>query len=229
MALICGLGPLQHLRCVPIANGIVAFPQERNIFLCAILEHFLAKRGGVKRVCAVFQILLFACLKICHQLIKICRAVFRLHVQHLFTVCIRFVPITIGKEHFSALQQRSDRWIYRGSRSCRCVRSRRSAHAFPHDLIHTPQKILHRAHLAHVLRLELGELLGHIVGVDALVAGDQVLALVFGHQLQIAAPLVFHPHGVVILIVRAEGQHDFGGVQRGKDIRFVLCAKLVLQ
>ena len=56
-----------------------------------------------------------------------------------------------------------------------------------------------------------------------------MLALVLGHQLQKAAPLVFHPHRVVILIVRAESQHDLGGVQRGKDIRFVLCAKLVLQ
>ena len=56
-----------------------------------------------------------------------------------------------------------------------------------------------------------------------------MLALVLGHQLQIAAPLVFHPHGVVILVVRAESQHDFGGVQRGKDVRLILRAQLVLQ
>ena len=56
-----------------------------------------------------------------------------------------------------------------------------------------------------------------------------MLALVLGHQLQKAAPLVFHPHGVVILIVRAEGQHDLGGVQRGKNIRLILRAQLILQ
>ena len=53
-----------------------------------------------------------------------------------------------------------------------------------HELINAAQKILHRADLAHVLGLEAVKLLGHVVGVDAFVAGDKMLRLVLLHQLQ---------------------------------------------
>ena len=96
-------------------------------------------------------------------------------------------------------------------------------------LLNAPHQILDRAHFAHVLGLELGEFLGHVIGVDTLVAGNQVLGFVLCHELEIAAPLVLDPHGVIVFVIRAEGQHDFRAVQGGEDVRLVFLAQLVLQ
>ena len=97
------------------------------------------------------------------------------------------------------------------------------------ELLDASHQILDCSHLAHVLSLELGKLLRHIIGIDALVAGNQVLGFVPCHELEIAAPLVLDPHGVIVFIIRAEGQHDFGGVQSGEDIRLVFLPQLVFQ
>ena len=75
----------------------------------------------------------------------------------------------------------------------------------------------------------MSKLLGHIVSVDSLKAGDQVPRLVLRHKFEITAPLVLHPHSVVILIVCAKRQHELRTVERGKDVRLVFRTKLVLQ
>ncbi len=56
-----------------------------------------------------------------------------------------------------------------------------------------------------------------------------MLGFVLCHELEIAAPLVLDPHGVIVFIIRTECQHDFGGVQSGEDIRLVFLPQLVFQ
>lgn len=56
-----------------------------------------------------------------------------------------------------------------------------------------------------------------------------MLVLVLGHQFQKPGPLVFYPHGVEILEVRAKHQHNLGGVQRGEDVWLVLRSQFILQ
>ena len=97
------------------------------------------------------------------------------------------------------------------------------------DLFNTPQEVLDGTDFAQVLGLEPGELLGHIVSIDALEAGDQVLFLVLRHQLQESGPFVLDPHSVEIFVIRAEGQHDFCAVQGGEDVGLVFHAQLIFQ
>ena len=97
------------------------------------------------------------------------------------------------------------------------------------QLFHTAKDILHRAHFAQILCLQFCKFLGHIVGIDTLVAGNQVLILILCHQLQIAAPLVFDPNCVEVFIVRTKDQHDFSGIQCCKDIRLILHTQLIFQ
>ena len=155
---------------------------------------------------------------------------FRSGVQRIIKELLCFLKCTIFQAHKAPLNHSISlnaarywlRLIYNS-------RSRISPLHSRQKLLNAPHQILDRAHFAHVLGLELGEFLGHVIGVDALVAGNQVLTLVLCHELEIAAPLVFDPHGVIVFIIRAEGQHDFGGVQGGEDIRLVFLPQLVLQ
>ena len=155
---------------------------------------------------------------------------FRSGVQRIIKELLCFLKCTIFQAHKAPLNHSISlnaarywlRLIYNS-------RSRISPLHSRQKLLNAPHQILDRAHFAHVLGLELGEFLGHVIGVDALVAGDQVLGLILGHELEIAAPFVLDPHGVIVFIIRAKGQHDFRAVQGSEDVRLVFLAQLVLQ
>ena len=67
------------------------------------------------------------------------------------------------------------------------------------------------------------------MGVDVLIARNERLLLSGSNQLQIPAPLILDPRGVIILVVRADSQHDACGVEGCKDIRLVFLPELILQ
>ena len=76
----------------------------------------------------------------------------------------------------------------------------------------------------------MGKLLRQIIGVHILVGGNQhLLTTAVFHQRQVAAPLVFHPHGVKILRLGAQHHHDLGAVEGSEYVRLVGGAQLVLQ
>ena len=155
---------------------------------------------------------------------------FRSGVQRIIKELLCFLKCTIFQAHKAPLNHSISlnaarywlRLIYNS-------RSRISPLHSRQKLLNAPHQILDRAHFAHVLGLEFGKLLGHIIGIDALVAGNQVLGFVPCHELEIAAPLVLDPHSVIVFIIRAKGQHDFGGVQSGEDIRLIFLPQLVFQ
>ena len=155
---------------------------------------------------------------------------FRSGVQRIIKELLCFLKCTIFQAHKAPLNHSISlnaarywlRLIYNS-------RSRISPLHSRQKLLNAPHQILHGSHLAHILGLELGEFLGHVIGVDALVAGDQVLTLVGGHQFQVPAPFVFDPHGVIVFVIRAKGQHDLRAVQGGEDVRLVFLAQFLLQ
>ena len=148
-------------------------------------------------------------------------------VQNILKEAVGLGPVAILQRHVAPVQQRRDLIIAAAAHD----------HLFLHNglllqgdiFLHVEEDILHSAHLAQISALQGPELLGHILRVQILEAGDQVLALIRLADLQIAAPLVLDPHRVVILKAGTHGQHDFGGVQRGEDIGLVRFAKLALQ
>lgn len=90
-------------------------------------------------------------------------------------------------------------------------------------------QILHEADLGHIVGLQDAELFRQVVGVHILIAGKKQLATILAHHSKEAAPLVLDPDSVEILRLGADGDHDLGAVQSGKDIRLVFRAGLVLQ
>ena len=75
----------------------------------------------------------------------------------------------------------------------------------------------------------MGKLLRQVVGVHVAVGGDQHLLRTTPNQRQITAPLIFHPHGVEVLRLRAQYHHDLGAVQCGEYVWLISRAQLVLQ
>ena len=149
------------------------------------------------------------------------------HVQHAVKELVRRLPVAIVQRHVAAFEQRVAGNAARRLHDHRLRRLRRRALA--QQLFHAAHQILHRAQLAHVLPLQVGKFLRHVVGVHALVAGDQVLLLPRGDEGEEAAPFVLYPHGVEVFIVCAKYQHHLGAVQRREDVRLVFRAQLVLQ
>ena len=105
-------------------------------------------------------------------------------VQHVFKEALRLDPVAVLQSHVAPVQQGSD-----------LVASSRIAHdhlllhhgysrlRFGQQLFNAPEQIGNGAHLAHVLTLQMGKFLGHIVCIQSLVAGDQILVLVLGDDL----------------------------------------------
>ena len=149
-------------------------------------------------------------------------------IQHILKEAVRLVPVPVFQGHIAPVQQGGNLIVAAAAHHNTLLHHGHRL-LLGQNLFNSPEQILHSAYFAHVLGLQFRKLLGHIIGIDAFVAGNQVLALVGGHQFQVPAPLVFDPHGVIVFIIRAEGQHDFGGVQSGEDIRFILLPQLVLQ
>ena len=152
-------------------------------------------------------------------------------VQSILIETVCFLPSTILQRNITPLKQIgkliSDLAFCHGTFVAdKCLRS---WNALRQNLLNTPEQILHSPHLAHILCLQFGKLLGHIIGIDILIAWNQMLGFVFCHQLQIPAPLVLNPDGVIVFVVRAEGQHDFSAVQGGEDIGLIFLPQLILQ
>ena len=103
-------------------------------------------------------------------------------IQHVLKEAVRFGPVAVLQGHIASVQQGvnlfasaaadNDLLLYHGHRC-----------GLGQELINAPEQVLYGPHLAHILGLELGKLLGHVIGVNVLVARDQVLALIRGHEL----------------------------------------------
>ena len=149
-------------------------------------------------------------------------------VQHFLKEAVRLVPVAVLQSHNPPLEQ-----------GCDFSTRRRGFHHHPflhHGLLfqgdilfHIEKNILDRAHFAQIRPLKMLELPGHILRIQILIAGDQVLGFVSGHEFQIPAPFVLYPHGVVVFVAGAHRQHDLGGVQGGEDVRLVGLAQLIPQ
>ena len=128
-----------------------------------------------------YQRIQIPALLLCQCLSQIGLGIFRVIVQHFLKESVRLVPVTVFQGHIAPIQQGSDLTVPTSAYNdlfldFGCWR------VFRQNLLNPPQQILHSSHLAHVLGLKLGKLLGHIIGVDVLIAGDQVLRSILGHE-----------------------------------------------
>ena len=136
----------------------------------------------------------------------------RVNVQHAVVVFARTRGVAVLQEQRGTLEQaRHTRRI--GFRRC-------SLHAHPlrrarrllHHLLHPAQQVLHEADFAHVLTLQHRQFFRQVVRIHIPIARNQLPLVVVLHQRQIAAPLVFHPHGVKVLRTAADNDHHLRAV-----------------
>ena len=177
----------------------------------------------------------------CQELAHIRFGVLRVAIQHAVKKLIGFFPVAVGERHIAALEQRrrvrfaADRNIllHHLLNNLRHIDARALRLALllfaADDLFNAAQQILHRADLAHILRLKPRKLLGHVICVDILVAGNQRLFLPRRNQRKITAPFVLDPDGVVIFVIRADGEHDLRAVERREDIWLIFLTEFILQ
>ena len=153
----------------------------------------------------------------------------RVNVQHAVVVFARARGVAVLQEQRGTLEQ--------ARHTRRIVFRRCSLHAHPlrrarrllHHLLNPAQQVLHEADFAHVLTLQHRQFFRQVVRIHAAIARNQQPLVVVLHQRQIAAPLVFHPHGVKVLRLAADNDHHLRAVQRREDVRLVLLTQLVLQ
>ena len=163
------------------------------------------------------------------QLHNIRLRAFGVEVEHLFGVLVGAVPFAVFKEHERTLQKRSDT-----SRSGviinngRLIDNGRFLVRFT-DLLDTSDKVLHEAELVHILRLQVRELLGQIVGIHVAVRGNERFLRAVSDEHEKAAPLVLDPHCVEMLGLRAENDHHLCRVECGEYVRLVLLTELVFK
>ena len=136
----------------------------------------------------------------------------RVDVQHAVVVFARTRGVAVLQEQRGTLEQ---------ARHARRIGfHRRSLHAHPlrrarrllHHLLHPAQQILHEADFAHVLTLQHRQFFRQVVRIHIPIARNQQPLVVVLHQRQIAAPLVFHPHGVKVLRLAADNDHHLRAV-----------------
>ena len=155
--------------------------------------------------------------------------ILRILIQRPVKISGSLGKVPILQVNFAPLEQR------RRIAALHLLHHRLMDHRLMHRLVlaaqlhHAPGQILQPAQLAHVLGLQIAEFLGNIVGINALVAGDQRLLPVRFHHVQEPAPFVFHPHRIKIFIIRADGQHHPGRMQRSKNVGLILLAQFVFQ
>ena len=168
-------------------------------------------------------------LLLCQCFTDVCRGAVGIQVQRFLKESIRLFPIPIFQRHIAPVKLGTLAVISGSHYLLNHLLHRGAGVGSGQKLLDASHQILDCSHLAHVLSLEFSKLLRHIIGIDALVAGNQVLGFVPCHKLEIAAPLILDPHGVIVFIIRTEGQHDFGRVQSSEDIRLVFLPQLVFQ
>ena len=169
-----------------------------------------------------------------HQLIQVGLGAGGVEVEHALGVLGSAVEVAVGQEEGDALEQ--------GAHAARgplgghgdlslggARRSRRRPLVLAADLLDAAHQVLHEAQLGHVLRLQVAELLGQVVGVHVEVRRDQGLLGAGLDEGQVAAPLVAHPGGVEVLGARPHHHHRLGALQGRVDVGLVGLAQLVLQ
>ena len=94
---------------------------------------------------------------------------------------VRLGPVAVLQRHIAPVQQRSN-FIVPAAANNDLFPNHSCRRTLRQDLLNSPQQILHGPYLAHILSLKFGKLLGHIVGIDVLIAGNQVLRSILGHE-----------------------------------------------
>ena len=233
---------LRNFSAVQIPLNRVLLHRHRDmltLFIRQVERQRIRLKGLLcKCFCPAFHaVLLFSCQELAH----IRFGVLRVAIQHAVKKLIGFSPVAVGERHIAALEQRrrvgfaADRNIllHHLLNNLRHIDARALRLALllfaADDLFNAAQQILHRADLAHILRLKPRKLLGHVVSVDILVTGNQCLFLPRRNQRKITTPFVLDPDGVVIFVIRADGEHDLRTVERREDIRLVFLTEFILQ
>ena len=207
----CIYGPIIN---VGKTSGFVAVIDVLNIAAHFVFKSFIAETqyfdiipAVIKRLCTVRQLLAVSHLQFHHQFTEICVGVFRINIQYFFAINVGVLPLSVLKKKKNSFQKRSrcgiasvyhHRFLYDGGRSI-CG----------NDFLDAADKILHKAELRHILRLQMRKFLRQVVGIHIPVGGDQYLfAAGMLHKCEIAAPLVLYPHSVEMLRLRTEHDHD---------------------
>ena len=215
------------VRFVALVYNVYISAQLRIQRFIAEAENFQVILVFVKRLRAVAQLPALLNLQLRHQLAQIRLCVFRVYIQHLFAVGVGVGPFAVLKEKKRPFQKR------RGARAARgCRRGRLCGGFLPvggYYLSYASYKVLHKAQLAHILRLKVGEFLGQVVGVHVLIGGNKHFFGAVFNKRKVAAPFVFYPYGVEVFRPCAQYHHDLCAVKGGKYVRLVGGAQLVLQ
>ena len=108
-----------------------------------------------------------------HQLAQIGAGVLEVLIQRLFAEVIRFLPFAVLQRHKCAPNQRLHIRLQRCFHLLHNNLLRRVRLIFARQLLDAVNQILHEAQLAHVLRLQVAELLRQIVRIHILVCGHK--------------------------------------------------------
>ena len=100
--------------------------------------------------------------------------VLSVHAEYLVKEIFCLIPIAVLQGLLASFKKRSD---IRPTALLDNDRLLDLRFFFGHQFLHAANKVLHGAHLAHILRCKLGKLLGHVVGVHILEHRDQRLLL----------------------------------------------------
>ena len=151
------------------------------------------------------------------------------HIQRLIKEGFCLFPFAVRQRHIAALdlgsQIRVGNVLHNNGFFCLgCGLFSRVQH-----LTDATGQILDKPNLAHIVALQHGQGFRQVVGVHVAVAGQQQLAAVLFHHGKKTTPLVLDPDRVEIFRFGADHDHDFGRVQRCKNVRLVLGADLILQ
>ena len=148
-------------------------------------------------------------------------------IKHFFAIFRRRFAVTIVNEHDNAADQ-----VFKHIAFC-CNSGRFSTFRlfilFTENFFDSVKNVLNEADLAHILGLEKGKFFRQIIGIHVPVTGNNEAGAVFFLQREEAAPLIFHPHRIEIFRFRSDDQHHFCGIERGKNVRFVLLTQLGFQ
>ena len=195
------------------------------LFLCRAGSQLFGTAWAQRLYPLIRVFICASALVFCKEFPKIRLGALGVLVEHLLEELVRSFPVSVLKRHIAALEQ--------GLLIC-------AALAFDDDclvhrlfflrfvgvehLVYSADKVLDKADLAHVVAHQHCELFRHVVWVHIAVAGDEKLRLILAHHGEKTAPLVLDPHGVEVFRARADDDHDFSRVQRGKYVWLILCA-----
>ena len=152
-----------------------------------------------------------------------------IHVKRLIKESLCLFPFAVRQRHIAALDLgchiRVGNVLHNNCFFCRSC----GLFSRVQNLADAARQVLHKTDFSHVIALQHRQCLGQIVGVHIAVAGQQQLAAILFHHGKKTTPLVLDPDRVEIFRLGANYNHNFGRVQRCKNVRFVLGADLILQ